>query len=280
MRRLLVLVLMLTGCGTTSARLAAPTPAASDGPLYGGSGRVVSVPGKPVRFCAPVATRGVLISPRPAPAYCDLGIDVEGVDLNRLEQRREQAGAVEGQASLTGTFDGTVLHVRTQSAPSKDAGLLDTFDDPPCTPPPGGWPTGPENENLNTDVLQGYQAAHDDEVPMVALARPSERQVLAYLLTAGDVTAAEAALRPTYGARLCVAKSNVTVAQVHAAQTDPGLQGGPGTQIYAFAGTGLRRDGQVTADVSATYETPAIAAAVARHPKGLVRLDLFLKPVP
>lgn len=279
MRRVLIACLALTACGTASARLTAPSPTASDGPLYGASGRVVSVPGKPVRICAPTGDLGVAYSHPPPPAYCDLGVDVEGVDLDRLAQRREQDGAVEGQASLTGTWDGTTLRVRSQSAPDKDAGLREQFTDPPCPAPAGGWPTGPENENLNTDALQAYQAAHPDEVPIVALARPSSHQVVAYLMTAGDVAAAEAALRPTYATRLCVAKSRFTPAEVKAAQDDPGLRGGPGSQIYAFGGFGIGVDGQVTADVSATYETPAIAAAVARHPKGLVRLELFLKPV-
>ena len=282
MRRLLIVCLALTACGTASARLSAPTPTPSptapDGPLYGATGRVVSVPGKPVRFCAPVPTRDVRSTSPPPPAYCDLGVDVVGVDLDTLTERREVDGAVEGRAQLTGTFTDATLHVTDQNL----AAVADHpigYDTPPCPAPAGGWPKGAENENLNTDALQAYQAAHTDEVPMVALLRPSVDQVLAYLITAGDVAAAQTALRPTYGARLCVAKSLYTVAQVHAAQEDPGLRGGPGTQIYAFGGTGLGRGEQVTVDVSATYETPAITAAVARHPEGLVRLDLFLNPV-
>ena len=280
MRRVLIACLVLTACGSTSTRLAAPTPTPTvpAGPLCGATGRVVSVPGRPVRFCAPVPTAAVGSTAPPPPAYCDLGVGVVGVDLDALTDRREDHGAIEGRAQLTGTFSDATLHVTDQ----KQAAVGDHpqgYDAPPCPAPAGGWPSGAETENLNTDALQAYQAAHADEVPMVALLRPSAHQVLAYLMTAGDVAAAQTALRPTYGARLCVARSLYTVAQVHAAQEDPGLRGGPGTQIYAFGGTGLGGDGQVTVDVSATYETPAIAAAVARHPKGLVRLDLFLNPV-
>lgn len=267
--------------GEPADSLAQASPSgAAEGQLYEGIGRVVAVPGRPVRFCAPVPTTLVLIIPRPAPAYCDFGVDVVGVDLDALSQRREAEGAVEGQARLTGTLEDGVLHVLTQGAPTSLAdGTLPTYGFVPCPAPAGGWPRGAKGENLDAAALQAYQAQHPAEVSEVAMLRPSQDQVVAYLLTSGDVSAAQDALHPTYGARLCVGVSRYTPAQVAAAQTDPAFKGGAATQVYAFGGTGLGPDAQVTVEVSATLLTPELEAAVAKHPKGLVRLDLFLKPV-
>lgn len=275
-RRLLPLLLLAAACGTQDARTLSPSPSPSStaGALYGASGRVVSVPGKPVRFCAATPQPAVLISPPPPPAYCGFGVDVEGVDLDRLDNRREQAGAIEGWAALEGTFDGTVLRVTKQGP--QDLSVTPTPPDtPPCSPPDGGWPEGGD---LDTTALTDYQAKHP-EVLMIALLRPSQTQVLAYVLTSGDVDAAERALRPTYGERLCVHRSRFTKAELDAAIADPALQGGEGTQVFTWGGGGLSRDGELQSTVGATWAEPALLAAQARHPKGLVALDLFLNPV-
>src|SRR5689334_12221051 len=80
------------------------------------SGRVVSVPGRRVRFCAPVPVAAIGYAPgqEPAPSYCPKGVDVTGVDLSALSNRREKDGAVEGAATLDlryeGHYRGAALH--------------------------------------------------------------------------------------------------------------------------------------------------------------------------
>jgi hypothetical protein len=273
-----VAVAVVSGGGASPrARLLPGDGATSASQLYGATGRVVSVPGRPVRFCAPVGSDLVLRIPTPPPAYCDFGVDVVGVDLARLTARREAQGAIEGEAALTGTLANGVLHVVRQSEALPPEGPR-TYDTPPCPEPAGGWPTGATDANLDLTAMQTYASAHPDQVVEVAFLRPSSRQVLAYVLTTGDVQQAENALRPSYGKSLCVFSSRFTKAQQLAARADPAFAGGPRTQVYG-SGDGLGRDGQIESYVSATILTPELEAAVARHPKGLVRLDLFLNPV-
>jgi hypothetical protein len=255
-----------------------PTPAPSGPPLFGASGRVVSVPGRPVRFCANAPMALALVIPTPPPAYCDFGVDVVGVDLEALAGRREAQGAVEGMASLTGTLKDSVLTVVTQGPPAVDTLASRLPDNPPCPAPTGGWPRGANDANLDVTSLQAYASSHPDTVVELALLRPASDQVVAYLLVTGDPGPAVDALRPTYGQQLCVFPSRYTKAQAQAAQADPAFNGGAARQVYT-TGQGLAPDGQLQVTVGATLETPELRAAVARHPAGLVRLDLFLNRV-
>lgn len=274
---LLALATVLAGCGTTPARLAAPTPSATTGgPLFGASGRVVAIPGGPVRFCAP--TVSTLMGPDPVATPCPLGVDVEGVDLDRLDRLRAEGGAVEGYAALTGSWDGALLRVRTQGVADRDDGLSGLFTDPPCPAPAQGWPRGTMSENLDSAALADYQAKHPGEVVQIAFARPSSTQVVAFLLTTGDVARTERDLRPAYSSRLCVVRSRFTAAQREAARQDLMAH----FQEYGLtsgAGEDLGEDGQARTGGDAVVLTPALEALVARHPAGLVEIRPWLKLV-
>jgi len=122
---------------------------------YTMSGRVVALPGQPVRVCAPEL---VLYLERRGDDTdikdCQLGVTAVGVDMGRLQHRREFGGAVEGWASVTGQWDGSALHVDQQADPVQPQPVA-PVETPPCAPPAGGWPTVAENENLDSDAVSG-----------------------------------------------------------------------------------------------------------------------------
>lgn len=288
MRRALAGLLLLAACGTSTpsarvAEVASPTETATsrpaaDGPLHVASGRIVSVPGWPVRFCAPAPSTLMLITPTPPPAYCESGVDVEGVDLDALQGRREAEGAVEGYASLTGVWDGTTLVVTKQSAPNADPGPPARPDTPPCPAPEGGWPQDPEQANMNMQPMQEYAGRHPDEAVLVAMLRPSRTQVLAYYLTTGDVDEAERALRPLYQVKLCVAKSRWTKKELQSAQADV-FRPARGEQVFSAGAYLDPATGQQTVHADATVLTPGLQAVLDQHPKGILVIDAWLKPV-
>jgi hypothetical protein len=243
------------------------------------TGRVVQVPGKPPRFCAPVASTLELVIPKPPPAWCELGVDVRGVDFATLDQRYEKAGAVEGYATLTGQLDGDVLVV-TKQEPQQQDQTPAYHVDPPCPAPAGGWHETGAGSDPDMSGLQAYQAQHAAEVAMIAVARPSSTVALPYLLTWGDPAPARAALRSAYGDQFCVLQSRWTKAEVADAvhELTPTFTGANG--IYSWgSGQSLTKDGQISVDASAVRSTPELEAMVARHPKGLISIDYWLHPV-
>ncbi len=243
------------------------------------TGRVVSLPGRRVRFCAPLPVAAVAYAPghEPAPAYCPLGVDISGVDLAVLSHRREKDGAVEGAATLDLRYEShyrvAVLH---QATPQ---GSNPRFDQPavPCPPPQGGWPVGPANNNIDLDPVLAYARDHPGTIFKPALLRPSPTQVLVYVLTVTNPEPVAAALHPYYGARLCVARSRYTSAEVEtAAQAfEPFFIDGP---VYALGGGGFGPDAQPIVEVELVLVTPEIAAVAEEQPAGLVRLEPWLRP--
>lgn len=295
-----LLVLACAGCGapTEFAGPAAPSPsgqesvgsraggdAASlvlhDGDRVHASGRVVAVAGRPVRFCAPVAVAavGYAAGHEPAPAYCDWGVDVQGVNLNALSSRRAKAGAVEGYADLVGTYRASgVVEVVTQR-PYRVTDFPLPPDRPPCPAPPGGWPTGAADENLDLTPIEDYGREHPDVVLTPAQLRPSSRQVLAYVLTLTDPGPVDVALRPAYGGRLCVVRSRYSRGQIsRATQAFTSRTDGGHADIYAVGAGALAADGQPVIEVECVQVNPELVAVAAEQPRGLVRLRPWLQP--
>jgi len=253
-----------------------------DGDVVMAAGRVVSVPGRPVRLCAPAPqAKNFGVASLADPAYCEFGVDLHGADLGRLSQRRAQHGAVEGYAEVDATYRRGELTGRAQRARVPAAQVLAEVV-PPCLAPPGGWPAGARDENLDLQPVLAYGAAHPGTVLMPAQLRPSRTQVLAYVLTLGDPVPVMAALRPAYGARLCVVRSRWDDAQLTRAAQALTLDTATARtgEEYAVGRGGFAPDAQLQVEVSLTRVTVRIARVAAGQPPGLVRLQPWLRPAP
>lgn len=279
-----------------------------DGTRVVGSGRVVRTADGTVQLCAGPEGRadvGHLPGKEPPPLPCpdNIAVDLRGAyDLDLLRDRFEKAGAVEGWATLTGTLTGTyrqrTLTVERQElppAPDTHGGGWYERSEPPCDPPPGGWPRDPRllvpvgdpddgDVNLIAEqpVLDRYRAAHPSRFVDVSLQRPFPDSAVLGVITPDEPArrAVEAALRPTYGERLCVVVSRYTREQV--AEADRALRPyTPEADVLGIANTSVRvADGlqrEVYAEVVAV--TPELQAIADRFPAGLVRLEPTLVPV-
>lgn len=261
------------------------------GGRVGGSGTVLAAPGRPVRFCDPfalVAGTGIARAHAPdaevnRPDLACLGVDVVGVDLARLTGRTVTDGVVSGQATLQGRYNAGVLHVDRQEeyTPDPPVAAGGYADHPRCPTPAGGWHRDGPLYNPDVGPAQSYQMAHPAEIVQLAIARPSRLQSLVLLLTDGDPAPVRAAVAASYHLdEVCVARSAYTRAQVSAATSDAGLRVSSGSTEILSEGLELDpSDDQVAYKVGAIVETPAIAAAVGRHPPGLVQVDAWLRPV-
>lgn len=275
-----VAVLVAVRSGSVAGSAGRPVPAADraaplqDGNRVVASGVVVSVPGRPVRLCSPVAVAAIgSTGAGPPPAYCDYGVDVTGVDLGALQDRREVGGAVDGSAELHGVLRARVLVVDRQGPPTYPAQSPPAIS-PPCAQPVGGWA---RDGDPDSQPASDYQVAHPGAVVTLALSRPTPGAALVLVLTAGDPEPVRAALSATYRPdQLCVAMSRFSRSEIDSAQRDPTLDITAATGVDQH-GESVGADGQPVVVVHATLLTPELAAAVARHPAGLHVIDAWLQ---
>lgn len=298
------LVLLPDGDPDRLAPVAGPGgPVIRDGDRVTATGTVVQVPGAPPRLCAPVPTSGIGYAPgkEPAPELCELGVDLDRVDLGALADRREKDGAVEGGATITGTYrraatgtaSGTVEVESQESPPTTDQPRPFEPSSPPCPAPEGGWPRDPSilrgpgsqpegdaNMDRERPALEAYRAEHPEHVVEVALVRPSPDSVLLGVVAPDEAArdAVEAGLRPTYGERLCVVVSRYTRAEIDAARqgVSPLNEELRAEGLHSGGGVGVSDDLQVVVRASAVLVTEKVHAALERHPAGLVELDSWL----
>jgi hypothetical protein len=242
-------------------------------------GEVVSIPGRPVRFCAPVPEGGSTWGNRIR--WCPVGIDVTGVDLSKLSHRTEKSGRVSGWATLKATYAPGELTVVEQRAYHDSEHLFD-FSKVPCSPPAGGWPRGRKNDNLLTKTAERYRHRHPGSIIDLAFLRPSQRQVLLYVLTRGAPAPVRSALRRYYGKRLCVVRSHFSQAQIsHGRHVLIAAMQGPHpmTSPYDAGGPDLRQKDDQPQDSAAM---PRISAWFARQvdalPRHLARVTVWLGP--
>lgn len=202
-----------------------------DGDLVTAYGDVVAVPGRPVRFCAPVPTAamGTADGRDQAPAYCDEGVTLLRADLSRLSGRHQLHGVVWGQAAIRGRYrGGTVTVTRQGGPPSPTLPPVSFPDKPPCPPPPGGWARGAlDNDGMNR--LDEYLRTHPDQFGEIVITYPAgppsgptdrpgyyDATQVALVSTVVDPAAAERALRAVFGGNLCVVRTRHNRAEVDA----------------------------------------------------------------
>jgi hypothetical protein len=142
---------------------------------------------------------------------------------------------------------------------------------PPCPEPAGGWPEGDVDENL--DVPAELGAAH--QITSVALFRPSRRQAV-LVVAAEQPQQAEAALRPRYGARLCVVPSRWTRRQID--DVAGRLRAEMSRWLIYIFGESTAEDGQAVVTVELTRVLPDLVAWARAIPAGLMSIHPWLTP--
>lgn len=122
-------------------------------------------------------------------------------------------GAIPGCGTVTGSWLGDAVEVRSQS-PNRPARPAEpSWTIPPCPPPPDGWPdgvNGRQDENLEFDI--GDLQRTGSAVTVVQFSPGPDQRVL--VVAATDEAAVERQLRPQLGSRLCVVPSRWTRAQL------------------------------------------------------------------
>ncbi len=306
----LVLGVLLSACGTQEAgggkAATAPPPSAHavlrDGDSVTATGRIVHVPGGPVRLCAPQDEAGMGPEPgsEPPTVMCQQGLDLAGADLSTLTDRRERAGAVEGWARIVGVLHGDAVQVEQQSPARRDGrpddDLAPPLRDVPCPAPEGGWPRDPSilrgpgdvpegDANLDRErpTLDAYRAAHPAEFVDIAYLRPFPDSVLLGVVALHEQARAdiEQALRPTYGDRLCVVVSRYSADELRAVGSDvSALWRDAARHGLRGSGTTVGDDLQRRVDLFVVRVTDELLALVRRHPRGLVHLEPWLVQAP
>ena len=189
-----------------------------DGDRVTASGRVLAEPGKPVRFCAPLAEAGVGYPGPERPTPCDVGVTLTGADVDRLTDPKEYRGTRWGQARITGTYRAGTIAVTAQEPPAPDAGAdLPIPERPPCPAPPGGWEPGvPDGVEALGRVVEADPDAYGELVvtypdgpPTGPTAPPGYRDAtqVALVTTVLDPATAERRLRAHYSGNLCVTRA-------------------------------------------------------------------------
>ncbi|HZC52334.1 MAG TPA: hypothetical protein VE441_07545 [Mycobacterium sp.] len=209
---------------------------------------------------------------RPAPRPSKFKTPVEGADFDAVQGRYERGGAIEGYAKIHGTWLGDRIRVSRQTNQPPER-RWPTWSDPPCAPPPGGWPHGVlDRDGMEFDLgdLEDTGAA-----VTVVIFRPSaDHEVV--VVTATDIAAVEARLRPQLGDRLCVVPSRWTRAQLDQAREHLTAM----ADRWGIYQLGPHCDEQAQATMTATLVrvTDEIADWVVTQPGGLVSLDPRLIP--
>lgn len=277
--------LLLAGCAEGAAPVAddlGPVRADAvpdDGDTVTGSGRLVQERGGSVLFCGNESTDDVGYAPgqEPAPKACGDGVPLEGADLAAVAERFEKAGAVEGFATITGTWRAGTVQVKEQSPRAEPFTDLAGLREVPCPEPEGGWPVTSEGDNMDAEMATVHQSGRVQVGPdRFALLRPSTTQaVLGYAVP--DEAArvqAQAVLDELVPNRTCVVVARHTEAQIAAVQQVDWM---PFGGVHGY-GVGLRAM-QAVVHVWVLVVTEPMAAEAARQPEGLVELIPDLRVV-
>jgi hypothetical protein len=254
-----------------------------DGVTAQASGRVLVIDGA-VWFEWPLPQALPLIIPQPAPDKGPYAVRAHGVDVDHLDRRVEYGtdGVIEGWTTLAGTWRDRELHVHTQSSMPALEARLGRWTTPPCPPPVGGWPTVPiirpmTAANLPAQPPQPHEWAALT-ITQVTHFRPHPTQPV-LVVAAEDPERAERALRPRFGAALCVVASRYR--QYEVAATVLRLRNELSAHRWPMTSTGraASNDGQPTVTAHFAWIEHEVAEWAATAPDGLLDLDVWLTPV-
>jgi hypothetical protein len=192
-----------------------------------------------------------------------MAVRVTGADFGVLTGRFEKDGAVEGWATLTGTWAGGQFLAVRQEPPATRSAALTPWVTPPCPPPGGGWPAGPRTTpELSRDLTD---LAETGATVALTWFRPGEDQTV-LVVAAADPAAVEARLRPRLGGSLCVVPSRWTKAQLDDVTSQ--LHARAGQWNLSTIGRTRAGDGQALVSADLIRVLPEIAAWARSLPPG------------
>jgi len=205
-------------------------------------------------------------------------VRIAGAGFDDLTNRFEHDGAVEGVATITGTWSHDQLRAIRQAAPENAPHQYPRWDTPPCPPPAGGWPHlnwepgtwGRGEHNLDYDL---GDLADTGAAVAVTTFRPSEDQAV-LVVAAADRDAVEARLRPQLGDLLCVVTSRWTKAELDAVRAH--LHAHWEEWNLYQSGPSNGEDGQTCMTAKLTRVLPEIADWAASLPPDILALDPWL----
>lgn len=223
-------------------------------------------------FEPPMAEILLLIRPKPLYPPGPGAVRLVGADFDRVENRYQRDGAVEGFATLTGRWVRDTFQVDDQTPRLHGPPPVPARTTPPCPEPSGGWPHGPRDANLDFD-----RGELDSTAAAVAITifHPSPTQAV-LVVAAADLDAVESTLRPQLGARLCVVPSRFSRAEIDAARLV--LNNHWDEWNLRMTGESTDEHGQPVVTVSLIRVLPEFAAWANTCPHGLIDLDIWLTP--
>ncbi len=238
------------------------------------SGRVVAIGG--IAWFEPSLPVPLVFYPpghEPPPRPSGLGVQAIGVDLVKLDDRRERQGAVEGWATLTGDWRQDRLVVGEQGPQSPAQYENPSWTRPPCPAPTGGWPEGVVDENFH--LPPELYTSH--VITSITTFRPSRTQTV-LVVAAEEPQQVRATLRPRYGARLCVVPSRWTRRQID--DVTRRVRAEMLRWMIYSCGQSTTEDGQALVTVDLSRVLPAFAEWASTISEGLLSLNPWLTPRP
>jgi hypothetical protein len=252
-----------------------------EGVIAQASGRVLVVDDT-VWFERPGARTLVKITPPRPPAKGRYAVRAHGVDLDRLDRRRQYAGGiVEGWTALTGTWRQHELHVLSQTAIPRSAGRP-KWTTPPCPPPTAGWPTAATSGSMPAANLSAQRPGPDEyeklTITQVTQFHPTATQPV-LVVAAEDPTRVEQALRRRFGAALCVVPSRYRWHEIEESHERLTSEMASHRWRLTSAGRSAGNDGQATVTAQFAWIEPEVAEWAATVPEGLLDPQVWLTPV-
>jgi hypothetical protein len=203
-------------------------------------------------------------------------VRITGADFAILASRREEAGVVDGSATISGAWSRDQILVDQQTLPQarpREA-WVSPWVNPPCPPPSGGWPPVTRRGDISLDFDLG-DLEDTGAAVSVTLFRPGDNQAV-LVVAAGDQAAVEAHLRPQLGDLLCVVPSRWTKAQLDEIRDHLSDR----SEQWALLQWGPRSDevGQANITAGLARVLPEIAAWANALPDGILVLEPWLAP--
>jgi hypothetical protein len=178
------------------------------GDLVTGWGRVVSDDDGDWLDLARVVPLSLSRDDRPRSQRCS--VRLVGVDVAGVPDAFGPGHVAPGLLTVTGIWRDMVIEVRSQTPTRLAPPPRPAWKQPPCPPPPGGWPRGARDENLTFDLADLLDSG---AAVTVGTFRPGRDQAV-LVVAASDIGAVRRVLGPQLPDRLCVVPSRFSREQL------------------------------------------------------------------